>query len=182
MISDSGKKNLLLLARRAIESIIKGSNPPELDLYEPIFDEIHGAFVTLYLHNELKGCIGNINGKSTLKEDISELAVASATRDHRFKPVSADEVEDIHIEISVLSPLEEVKDTSEIVIGEHGLIIESGFNRGVLLPQVSVEENWDTITFLQFTCQKAGLSTDDWKLRNTKIYRFTTFRFSESEE
>ena len=117
MISNSGKKNLLLLARGAIESAIRGSDPPEFVLYDPIFDETHGAFVTLYLNNELKGCIGNIDGKSTLKEDIAELAVASATRDHRFKPVSADEVDHLHIEISVLSPLDEVKDISEIVIG-----------------------------------------------------------------
>ena len=109
------------------------------------------------------------------------MALASAFNDPRFPPLRPEELKDVEIEISVLSPPVPVKDISEIKIGRDGLIVSKGWLRGVLLPQVATEYNWDTITFLKHTCIKAGLYPDAWKEPDTVIERFEAEVFSESD-
>ncbi len=108
------------------------------------------------------------------------MSIAAAFEDPRFPSVKKDEIEDIEIEISVLSPLETISDTSQIEIGRHGIIIEKGLMRGLLLPQVATDYNWDVQTFLEQTCQKAGLPADAWRDESTKIQIFSAEIFSEA--
>jgi len=176
------KIELLRIARLTIENVTAGKSPPKFEAKFEIFKEKRGAFVTIHKKNgELRGCIGYVLPIKPLLETIVEMAEAAALRDPRFVPVSADEVESLEIEISVLSPLREVKDINEIQVGKHGIIIERGYNSGLLLPQVATEYGWDRITFLEHTCRKAGLPTDAWKDNNTKIMIFSADVFSEKE-
>ena len=109
------------------------------------------------------------------------MSISAAFEDPRFPPIERDEVKDIEIEISVLSPLETISDTSQIEIGRHGIIIEKGLMRGLLLPQVATDYNWGVQTFLEQTCQKAGLPADAWKEESTEIQIFSAEIFSESD-
>lgn len=179
-ISAQGKKEALALARWTLESKIGGSDAPKPSLSERIFDEKRGAFVTLRRKKgELRGCVGRVEPLFTVKDEIIDLAMGAATRDPRFTSVSSDELEDTIIEISILTPTEMVKDTSEIQVGKHGVIIENDLRRGLLLPQVATEEEWEVETFLEHACLKAGLPTDAWNDPNTVIYRFSATVFSE---
>jgi AmmeMemoRadiSam system protein A len=132
-----------------------------------------GAFVTLYEHGELRGCLGQITSSRPLIETVSEIAARTASSDPRFLPVEPEEVKDLEIEISVISPLKEISSTDEIEIGKHGLVVESDGRKGLLLPQVATKYGWDATTFLEETCAKAGLSPDQWKLPRTCIFTFT---------
>jgi len=143
--------------------------------------EPRGAFVTLKKAGQLRGCIGYIEAVKPLAATIEEMAKAAAFSDWRFNPVRTEEIPDIEIEISVLSPLSEVRDPSTVVVGTHGLIVSRGSNRGVLLPQVPTEWGWDRETFLAQTCAKAGLPESAWKEKGTKIESFTADVFSERE-
>jgi len=110
---------------------------------------------------------------------VREMAPAAAFQDPRFKPLQADELPGLEIEISVLSPLRLIKSTDEIEVGKHGLYIVRGMNRGLLLPQVATEYHWDRLTFLEQTCQKAGLPPDAWKDPRTQIYVFRADIFGD---
>ena len=122
-----------------------------------------GAFVTLHKHDELRGCIGTFSGEGHLCRTIESMAYAAGWQDPRFPPLDADELPQLEIEISVLTPLRPITDVNEIEVGKHGICISQGHYRGVLLPQVAVEYNWDRETFLAHTCRKAGLAPDAWK-------------------
>jgi AmmeMemoRadiSam system protein A len=137
--------------------------------------------VTLHKHGRLRGCIGYIQALKPLRQAVAEMAVQAALHDPRFPPVTSDELPELHIEISVLSPLEAVADVSEIEVGTHGLVIEDGRSRGLLLPQVPVEYGWDRDTFLEHTCAKAGLPPDRWKAQGVTITKFTAEVFGEEE-
>ena len=163
IIDDSLKKELLHIARETIKSVTSKKLLPEFSSDDPVLNKECGAFVTLRKNKELRGCIGYIQAFKPLLETITDMAQAAALRDPRFTPVSFNEVDDLTIEISVLTPLEKVSDVEEIEIGRHGLLIEKFPNSGVLLPQVPVEYNWDRDMFLQQTCRKAGLNLDEWK-------------------
>ena len=178
-ISERGKKEALALARWALERQIKESETPKPELSDQMFQEKMGSFVTLKVSGELRGCIGRIEPLSSLGEEIVDLAIGSATHDPRFLAVRPEEVGSLTIEISILSPPEIVKDVSEIRVGEQGLIIEREWNRGLLLPQVAVQEKWTLKTFLDHTCLKAGLPIDAWKDSETVIYSFSAIVFSE---
>ncbi len=121
------------------------------------------AFVTLKRGGELRGCIGQLIPLGPLYLTVADCAVAAATRDPRFDSVSEEELNEMKIDISVLTPLEIVDDPSLIEIGKHGLYIEKGGHHGVLLPQVAVELGLDRDQFLNMTCRKAGLAPDAWK-------------------
>jgi len=138
-----------------------------------------GVFVTLHKLGELRGCIGYVEGIRPLQEAVIEMAQSAAFNDPRFAPVTSEEVNDLELEISVLSPISEVENIDDIEIGKHGLIIEQGFFKGLLLPQVATEQNWNRKEFLQHTCRKAGLPVNAWKEQNTKIYAFSAEIFSE---
>jgi len=137
-----------------------------------------GCFVTIKIHDRLRGCIGSFTSGKPLHTTVREMAVAAATRDPRFYPLSHEELADIKLEISVLSPLKKIETVEEIQVGTHGLYIEKDLFRGVLLPQVATEYGWDRTSFLAQTCLKAGLDKDAWK-NEADIYIFTAQIFSE---
>jgi len=178
-ISGIGKKEALALARWALEWQIGDCHLPQPELTDDVFKEKRGSFVTLRRKGELRGCVGRVEPLSTLGEEIVDLALGSATHDPRFPTVTSEEINELTIEISILSPPDVVKNISDIRIGEHGLIIERDWSKGLLLPQVAVEERWDLKTFLNHTCLKAGLPMDAWKDPETIIYCFSAIVFSE---
>ena len=122
-----------------------------------------GAFVTLKKRGDLRGCIGFIEPVASLSDTVIQTAIYAASEDPRFTPVTPQEVSDLEYEISVLTPPKKIDNPGRVQVGKHGLIIAMGKNRGVLLPQVPVENNWDRETFLCQACLKAGLPPDAWK-------------------
>jgi AmmeMemoRadiSam system protein A len=134
--------------------------------------ELNGAFL-IKRNGQLRGCIGNFQARQPLYREVAQMAAASATEDPRFKPMSPAELDNFNLELTVLSPLEKIEDTNRIEIGKHGIYIEKGVHRGVLLPQVATEHGWDRSTFLQQTCLKAGLPGDAWQADDADIYLFS---------
>jgi uncharacterized protein (TIGR00296 family) len=177
---------LVRTARKVIEEYVKSGNKYEPGDYPKEFDGKGGVFTTIHMHHghELRGCIGYPEPVMPLIEALAESAV-SVTRDPRFPPLSAHELDKIVVEVSVLTEpkLIEVKDPREypkkIRIGKDGLIIERGLSRGLLLPQVPVEWKWDAREFLENLCMKAGLPPDAWLELGVKIYSFGSEIFSE---
>lgn len=180
-LNERDKKTLLTVARKTIENALSGKSIPKPVSKSAILKEKRGAFVTLTKKGMLRGCIGYIQAIMPLEETIIEMAQAAAFRDPRFPPVTQDELDDLAIEISVLTPIQEIKDVNEIVVGRHGLIIERSGYSGLLLPQVATEYSWDRDTFLAHTCQKAGLPPDAWKKEGTKIKIFSADIFHEQK-
>ena len=167
---------LLQLAHRAIEARLANRDlvlkPPT-----PHMEEKRGAFTTLHLEGELRGCVGYVIAVYSLYQTVAETAVAAALHDIRFPPVTAEEAPRLKIEISVLSPLCPIS-PEQIEIGRHGLVITYGTRRGLLLPQVPLEHGWDRLTFLEQTCLKAGSPPDAWR-RGAVIEAFTAEVFAE---
>lgn len=180
-LNDAERKELLKIARSTLESYLKTGKIPKFSASYPIFNEKRGAFVTLKEHGELRGCIGRIVADTPLHQVISETSIQSATEDPRFSPVAYDELKNIEIEISVLTPFEKVNNTDEIEVGKHGLLINKGFYSGLLLPQVPTEYGWDRETFLQHTCLKAGLPQNAYKDKGAELYKFSAIVFNEKE-
>jgi hypothetical protein len=182
MFNEKQKKELLEIARKSIEYYL--STDKRLELKPPgdsVFLEQNGAFVTLHKHNQLRGCIGNIIGKQPLYLTIRDMAVEAAVNDPRFPPVKAEELTDIEIEISVLSPLRKIDNPDMIELGKHGVLVKKGYQNGVFLPQVATETGWTKEEFLSNLCaHKAGLSPLAWKDDpSIEIYIFTAEVFSE---
>lgn len=175
------KRALLELARGSIEAALAGRNLPRATLESEALDAKSGAFVTLHKQGRLRGCIGYIEAVKPLRLAVSDMAIQAAFHDPRFPPVVLEELPELHVEISVLSPLEKVADVSEIEVGKHGLVIEDGRARGLLLPQVPVEYGWDRDTFLEHTCMKAGLPPDRWRSEGVTITKFTAEVFAEGD-
>jgi AmmeMemoRadiSam system protein A len=175
------RRTLLQIARRAIEeAIIHGRRWHPESLPEKLAAP-RGAFVTLMLRGRLRGCVGMAEARDSLAQTVARCAVAAATEDNRFKPLDPSEVTGLAIEISVLSPLAPIKPV-EIEIGRHGLVIERGAHRGLLLPQVPVEHRWTREDFLSETCVKAGLAGDAWESPETRLLGFTADVFSEDQD
>lgn len=168
----------LKLARQALERYFETGRPPRSPVKSGIFKEKRGAFVTLTVGGDLRGCIGYPLPVKNLDETIIEMAVAAASQDTRFEPLAADEMKDLKIEISVLGLPEPVGDPARVEVGRHGIIVSKGFYKGLLLPQVPVEHRWDRETYLSHGCLKAGLPPDEWK-KGAKIEVFTAQVFSE---
>lgn len=180
-LSDDEKRELLGIARKSVERVVRGHGVPVPKTTSQALQEPCGAFVTITEHGQLRGCIGYTEVVKPLAEVVSDVAAKAALDDPRFPPVSEDELDEIQLDISVLSPLERVSEIEEIEVGKHGLLLENGYFRGLLLPQVALECNWDREAFLQNTARKAGLPLDAWKDKNTILYRFTAEVFSEEE-
>jgi len=181
-LSEEDKALLLRIARSAIESRLTGRKEPQLLSVSGALNEKRGAFVTLHGRGgRLRGCIGCIEGRLPLYKTVREMALAAAFNDPRFPPVSRQELDNLEIEISVLTPLREVKDISEIEVGKHGIYITRGFYSGLLLPQVATQYGWDRLEFLEETCLKAGLPPTAWKDKNTNIYIFSADVFAERD-
>lgn len=173
MLTTSDTSVLLSIAREAIEHTVKGQPYEAAPREEKKLNERAGCFVTIKQNGRLRGCIGNFQSQQPLYREVVVMAEASATQDPRFAAMTIDELDDFDLEITVLSPLQKIEDISEIVVGTHGIYIEKGINRGVLLPQVAVEYGWDRETFLCQTCLKAGLRESDWSDSDTDIYIFS---------
>lgn len=181
-LSSEAKKELLALARRTIEEHLKTGQVPGYEIKLPELLEKRGAFVTLKKKGDLRGCIGNFLSRESLARTIQEMALSAAFEDPRFSPVTLPELAKIDIEISVLTPLQEVKDPREIKVGEDGIFITRGMNRGVFLPQVATEQDWDRETFLENCCYKAGLPGDAWEQKGTRIEKFQAIIFGEKDK
>lgn len=174
MFTDAQQRALVGIARAAVTLAITGArtDPAPAGAVEP-FPDASGAFVTLKREGHLRGCIGTLECKRPLAEEVARVAVSAAREDPRFNPLRPAELDGLDIEVSVLGPLEEIdpRDTGAIEIGRHGLIVELGVRRGLLLPQVATEWGWDREQFLSQTCVKAGLPPDGWR-QGAKVYRF----------
>jgi len=175
------RAELLHLARDTISTYLQKRKVPSYETDNPHFLRAGGAFVTLRKHGQLRGCIGHIISDRPIHETIREMAVAAAVQDPRFPPVRLDELEEITVEISLLSPMEPVTDVNRIVVGTHGLLIRQPPYQGLLLPQVAPEQGWDREEFLQGVCYKAGLPRDAWRDPETELYSFTAEVFGEEE-
>jgi AmmeMemoRadiSam system protein B/AmmeMemoRadiSam system protein A len=179
-LNPAQKKELLKIARQSIEVYVKTGKAPAISTQDAGLNEIQGAFVTIRKHGALRGCIGNIIGQEPLYETVRDMAVAAASQDPRFSPLTAAELKDIDLEISVLSQPRRVKDASEIQLGRDGVIVSEGGHQGVFLPQVADETGWSKEEFLSQLCsQKAGLPPDAWKDPDTALYVFTADVFAE---
>lgn len=172
-LSDEEKKVLKKIANEAIRSRCLGIPIPEIEALSPKLEESRGAFVCIKKSGELRGCIGMIEGREPLHETIRHMAIQAAFSDPRFCALDKGELEQIDLEISVLTPLTRIEDPSQIEIGIHGLYIRRGRYSGLLLPQVATEQGWNRQQFLEWTCKKAGLPPNAWKEADTEIYAFS---------
>lgn len=178
-LTDPEKTILLEAARRAITDYVRQGTFEPVPREEKSLNRRNGCFVTIKKNGQLRGCIGNFQSERPLFKEIAEMAVASATKDPRFYPMKEEDLADFSLEISVLSPLKKIDAIEEIEIGKHGIYLEKGYYRGVLLPQVATEHGWDRLTFLKQTCIKAGLPTNAWQDDDAEIYIFSAQVFSE---
>lgn len=182
-LSRDEEKTLLRLARQTVKlylnerKVLDPGKDPEYTLTDKLKAD-GAAFVTLTKEGQLRGCIGHLVGIESLYKSVIHNAVSAATEDPRFPPMSAAEEKDVHIEISVMSPLKTITDVNEIQVGKHGIVISKGFNRGLLLPQVATEYGWSRTEFLQQTCRKAGLPRDAWQ-QGATIQIFSAQVFGE---
>lgn len=181
-LNDTDKKELLRIARTTIQQLIQNHKPFEYKdtdasaaLKTPC-----GAFVTLKKHGDLRGCIGRFDARDPLYKVVETMAVASSTQDNRFSPVQADEIPQLEIEISVLTPMRRVKSIDEIELGKHGIYIKKGFRSGTFLPQVATETGWTKEEFLGHCAQdKAGIGWNGWK--DAEIYIYEALVFGEKD-
>jgi AmmeMemoRadiSam system protein A len=179
LLDDTAKKSLLQRARGAIAHAI-GVTDPIPDPQSPIPSGLRaGAFVTLRIHGALRGCIGYPEPDLPLVDAVERCAVSAAIADPRFAPLSEAEWSEVDLELSVLGPIEPVGDIGEVIVGRHGLIVEFGRRRGLLLPQVAVEWKWDPAEFAAQTCIKAGLPRNAWQ-KGAKLFKFEAEVFSDS--
>lgn len=182
-LSREEKQEALRIARETITTYLSTGKISDFHPKQNVFYQPCGAFVTLHEQDMLRGCIGNIIGYKPLWETIRDMAIAAATEDPRFTPVTLNEISRITIEISVLSPLKKVANADDIVLGKHGVIVKQGMRSGVFLPQVADETGWTKEEFLSHLCrEKAGLSADAWKSKNVELFVFTAFVFSEGSK
>ncbi len=181
MLTGPERQTLLGIARNAIAREL---GLPHEKLHTPSTGPLTnsgGAFVTLHLHGHLRGCIGYIESPDPLADVVRKAAGKAAFHDPRFPPLTTREFHSVAIEISVLTSPEQISDVSMIEIGRDGLIVELGFARGLLLPQVAIEQGWDRVEFVENTCGKAGLPGDAWMDPAARLFRFRAEVFSESE-
>jgi MEMO1 family protein len=177
-LSESEKAELLKIARKSVELYLESGDVPDFDVSDNL-RKYGAAFVTLEKQGQLRGCIGHTSATEPLYKTVSICAVQAAVSDRRFRPVTRGELDNLHIEISVLSPMQQIIDFSEIVPGRDGLMIFKGQSRGLLLPQVASDYGWHTVEFLEQTCRKAGLGKDDYKSPDAVVYKFQALVFGE---
>lgn len=174
------KEELLSLARASLSRYLCDGTKP---YYRPKNSGVQtkcGAFVTLRKDDRLRGCIGHILPTEPVYQIVIDCAIAAAVKDPRFSSVTRNELDDIRIEISLLSTLWSVSTIDDIKVGVHGLVISKGPRQGLLLPQVAIQQGWDHITFLEYTCLKAGLPKEAWK-KGAKVRVFSVQVFKEGE-
>jgi len=182
-MTDKQKQSLLYMARKVIEAAVRREPVSHFDSEDTLFNEKRGCFVTLHNHGQLRGCIGQFQPDQSLLKTIQEMSVAT-TRDSRFmgNPVTPNELGEIDIEISVLSPLEPTDDPLSLELGKHGIYIKHRYGGGCFLPQVATETGWSKEEFLSNCCAgKAGLPSDAWKKSDTQVLLFTAEVFGEKD-
>ncbi|MBN1950211.1 MAG: AmmeMemoRadiSam system protein B [Bacteroidales bacterium] len=182
-LSDEEKQELLDLAHEAIREAVRGGDVPGSKVIQPAdtLSGKQGAFVSVYVQDELRGCIGRIVSEDPLYDTIRKMAAASATQDSRFRSIGTRELDSVQIEISVLSPLRKITSTEEIIPGKHGILIRKGFNSGTFLPQVATKTGWSAEQLLQECSErKAGLGRDGW--RDAEIFTYEALVFSDRED
>jgi uncharacterized protein len=176
------RRRLIDIARQTLEGVVWRRPYRNVGIDDPYLENVdYGAFVTLFNQDELRGCIGTCAPSSCLRDTVIEMTEAAATRDRRVRPVRPAELAQIHIDISVLSPLLRSPEPLALKIGQHGLHVTCGRKRGVLLPQVAVEHGWDIKTFLEQTCLKANLPKDAWGSAETVVSSFTALIIEEEK-
>lgn len=178
-LTQNDKKEILKLSRQTLEETLDGKPVSTFKPNSDALAERRGAFVTLKKHRELRGCIGYIQPVKPLYEAVQEMTVKAALHDNRFPPLTKAELNDIEIEISVLSKLKKLTDVSTIKVGRDGLFIIEGERSGILLPQVAEEFGWDRYEYLNQLCLKAGLPEGAWKDKEARLYYFTAEIFDE---
>ncbi len=179
--SEADRRAALGLARTAVVVAVSRRKLPDLIPRHGIFAERRGVFVTLQVRRRLQGCIGVTEPTEPLGEAIVRCAFGAALEDPRFAPMRQDQLEDLSIEISLLSPLELIAPES-IEIGRHGLLIQLHAHRGLLLPQVAIEHRFTREEFLEETCRKAGLLREAWRDAEARLFGFTCDVFSETSQ
>jgi len=162
-------------ASAAIRAAASGQVSPVIKDVLDLEERYSGVFITIKIHDQLRGCIGYVSIPGPFLQTLSEVARKSASEDLRFQPVTADELEELKFDITLLSKPEKIDDYEDFVIGEHGLILESGTFRGLLLPQVPVEQGWNKKQYLDSLCQKALLPAESWKNEDATLSRFGGF-------
>lgn len=174
------QKIALNIARESVKAVFNNQNyRPQVES-SPIFKSGCGVFATLRKDGDLRGCIGTFDNSKSLAQTIQKMAISSAFADYRFNQLSAEELDEIKFEISVLSPMEKITDPYIIEVGKHGVYIQKGNNSGVYLPQVAVEEGWNREQFLDHLCErKAGIGRDSWRDGSAQIFIFTAQVFGE---
>lgn len=180
-IPPHSQQRLLQVSRRTLKNFVAGSGRQAEEHDDPyLHSRDYGAFVSLHKGESLRGCIGTCAPREPLYQTVIEMTEAAASRDQRVEPIAEAELSEIRIDISVLSPLEAVNNPLALEVGRHGLYVAKRSKRGVLLPQVATEHNWDIRTFIEQTCLKAGLPKDAWKEPSTRISSFTALIIEES--
>lgn len=177
-LSNEDQRSLLEISRQAIVEAVVHARAWLPQAPQGKLAERPGVFVTLDRRGKLCGCVGQVSAPDPLALAVAHCAVAAAHNDARFSPVRPQEIQELTIEISVLSAFETIQ-PAQIEIGRHGLMVMRGPLRGVLLPQVAVEHRWTSERFLRETCDKAGLPEDAWKSQGTQLFGFTAELFSE---
>ena len=187
-LSDSDGEKLVKTARAVVTEFLKTKNKMKLDKdFEESFSSNAGVFVTLNHKSNLRGCIGYALPDKKLYNALQEAAISAATDDPRFPSVAFEELDQITFEVTVLTPPQEIEVSdpqeypSKVKVGRDGLIVKSGFNSGLLLPQVPKEYGWNEEEFLGHTCEKAGLPKEQWKEKDTKILKFEGIVFKEQD-
>lgn len=178
-LNPEDQREVLNLVRTTLEKYLQGQSIKDIKSENPVLQKLTGAFVTLHKKGDLRGCIGHLISDVPLWQTIKQMAIAAAVEDTRFDPVTFEELSEIDIEISVLTPFKKIEDTDEIEVGKHGLLITQGRYRGLLLPQVATEYGWNREEFLGHTCIKAGLSPEAWMDPSTQIEIFSAQVFGE---
>lgn len=182
MLTEAEKRYLLDVARHAVIDEVGGdAGPLPPPCATPAMTQTVGAFVTLNEEGELRGCLGLLSSDLPLPETIEMMARRAATEDPRFPPVSADEVDALTIELSILSPFRRISSDADVTLGSDGLLVQQGVRRGLLLPQVAQKHHFSVKQFLEETCLKAGLPRHAWKDASTELFAFTAEVFGESE-
>jgi AmmeMemoRadiSam system protein A len=179
-IPPDSQRRLVHLSRQTLYDFVRGIEGQNQEISDSNLQRRnYGAFVSLHKKGELRGCIGNCAPLAPLYQLVIDMTRAAASRDSRMAPIAEDELDDIHIDITVLSPLVRVNQPLSLEIGKHGLYVEQTGRHAVLLPQVAMQYHWDMRTFLQETCIKAGLKKNAWKDATTEVSAFTALIIEE---
>jgi AmmeMemoRadiSam system protein A len=174
------QRALLQLAREALTHAVKRGKILDKRVDDPALNADCGVFCSLHAGEQLRGCVGTIEGGQPLYLSVIEMTLGAANRDSRFPPVRPDELRNVAIELTVLHPRRRIAGPDELEVGRHGILVVRGRHRGILLPQVATQYGWNARTFLEYGCQKAGLEPDAWTDPDTELYVFEAQVFGEA--